>query len=701
VSNSSLLTKHLQTLGAVLRLRGRAQSDPTARILHILVVGLLIFLIIENAIVLQFISPKTIDGGIVTPLNLFVLAATLILLRRSIVSQASLAYVAGTWLLTTVLMLLPAGIHSVRLVVLVTLPISAAWLFGYPAALWTAGVCLASSLVTVLLEMRGVGPLWYSQGHPLGLWLVVVEALLIGSVPVAQVLRILKEALALSESAQKELRDYQDNLEELVQQRTSELQAANRAKSVFFANMSHELRTPLHAILGFSTLVRDDPGLSQQHRHDLDIVNRSGERLLDLIDDVLDVAKIESGIVVVDNAPFDLRDVIQDTLDIMRPRARAKNLDLALAVFSDFPRFARSDAGKLRQVLVNLIGNAVKYTERGCVFLRLDSKPMEDPRQLRLTFEVLDTGIGIAAEDQARIFAPFVQAGKTGSQNGTGLGLNITRQFVELMGGTIRVTSTLGKGSAFRVDLPAQKAEESDVMAASPAPQKITGLAPGQPEYRILIVEDNRESWLLLRRQLQEAGFSVRVAEDGAQGIEILRAWRPSLIWMDLRLPVIGGLEAVRRIRELDFGREVKIVAISASAFAHQRDELLAAGFNDFVLKPCRRDQIFDCIARQLGVRYLYGEAAPAKEPASALCQQALAALPEELRRELMKAVISLDTDYIAAAIGRVSEHDGALGKALERQAARFAYTKILNALEDGGSYERKVDDRQVQHPGS
>jgi signal transduction histidine kinase/CheY-like chemotaxis protein len=518
---------------------------------------------------------------------------------------------------------------------------------------------------------------------------------------VAQVLRVVKETLALSESAQKELLVYQDRLEELVQQRTSELQAANRAKSVFLANMSHELRTPLHAILGFSNLVRDDPGLSQQHRHNLDIVNRSGERLLDLIDDVLDVAKIESGMVAVENAPFDLRNVIQDTLDIMRPHARAKNLDLALAVFSDFPRFARSDAGKLRQVLVNLIGNAVKYTERGCVYLRLDAKPMEDPRRLRLTFEVLDTGIGIAAEDQARIFAPFVQAGKTGSQNGTGLGLSITRQFVELMGGTIRVTSALGKGSAFRVDLPVQKAEESDLMAAGTAPKKITGLTPGQPEYRILIVEDNRETWLLLRRQLQEAGFSVRVAEDDAEGIEILRAWRPSLIWMDLRLPVLGGLEAVRRIRELDFGREVKIVAISASAFAHQRDEVLAAGFNDIVLKPCRRDEIFDCIARHLGVRYLYGEAAPAKEPASALCQQALAALPEELRRELMKAVISLDTEYIAALIDRVSEQDGALGKALERLAVRFAYTEILNALQDDGSYERKVDDKQVQHSGS
>jgi CheY-like chemotaxis protein len=370
-------------------------------------------------------------------------------------------------------------------------------------------------------------------------------------------------------------------------------------------------------------------------------------------------------------------------------------------VFSDFPRFACSDAGKLRQVLVNLIGNAVKYTERGCVFLRLDSKPMPDPRQLRLTFEVVDTGIGIAVEDQARIFAPFVQAGKTGSQNGSGLGLGITRQFVELMGGTIRVTSALGKGSAFRVDLPVQKAEQSDLMAASPPSEKITGLAPGQPEYRILIVEDSRENWLLLRRQLQEVGFSVRVAEDGEQGIEIFRVWRPSLIWMDLRLPVLGGLEAARRIRELDLGREVKIVAISASAFPYQRDEVLAAGFNDFVRKPYRRDEIFDCIARQLGVRYLCGEAAPAKEPASALCLQALAALPEELRRELMKAVISLDTDYIAAAIGRVSEQDGALGKALERQAGRFAYTKILNALEDDGSYERKVDDRQVQHPGS
>ena len=686
-----------------LQLRGPLTKNPTAQILHSLVVGLLGWIILEFAIDLPFLTPRKIVGAVWLSFVFVYIITVLTLLRRGSLRAASLFYLYGSWLLFTVLIILNGGIHSVGAVYYVSLPITAAWLLGYRAALLSAAICVGCSLIMAVLEVMGLPLPMYFPGKPFGIWFALLAAMVIAAVPVARVLRILRAALAQSQLAQESLRVYQDRLEELVQQRTAELEAANRAKSDFLANMSHELRTPLHAILGFSTLVRDAPGLSEQHRHDLDIVNRSGERLLDLIDDVLDVAKAESRTIAVENVPFDLRDVIQETLDIMRPRARAKNLDLALAVFSDFPRFARSDPGKLRQVLVNLIGNAVKYTERGCVYLRLDAKPMEDSRRLRLTFEVLDTGIGIAAEDQARIFAPFVQAGKTGSQNGTGLGLSITRQFVELMGGTIRVTSALGKGSAFRVDLPVQKAEESDLMAASPspAPAKITGLAPGQPKHRILIVEDNQENWLLLQRQLQEAGFSVRVAEDGAQGIEILRAWRPSLIWMDLHLPVLGGLEAARRIRELDFGREVKIVAISASAFAHQRDEVLAAGFNDFILKPCRRDEIFDCLARQLGVRYLYGEPAPAKEPASALCRKSLAALPEQLRRELMKAVISLDTEYIAALIGRVSELDGALGEALERLAGRFVYTEILNALEDDGSYERKVDDRQVQHSGS
>ena len=322
----------------------------------------------------------------------------------------------------------------------------------------------------------------------------------------------------------------------------------------------------------------------------------------------MDMAKIEAGRIALDHVSFDLNDLVRDAVGMMRARACDKALELFLNISPMVPRFICSDAGKLRQVLVNLIGNAVKYTERGSVTVRLDySMRIDDSRRILLILEVEDTGIGIALEDQARIFDVFVQVGRASTQQGTGLGLSICRQFVEMMGGSIRVRSTPREGSLFTVELPVERAEESEV-AANDDHGQVVGLAPGQPAYRILIVEDKRENWLLLQRLLEDAGFQVQVAEDGALGVEMFRIWQPHLIWMDLRLPLMGGLEAAREIRAMDGGLRVKIVAISASAFAQQREEVLAAGLNDFVRKPYRREEIFDCMAHHLGVRYLHGE---------------------------------------------------------------------------------------------
>jgi ligand-binding sensor domain-containing protein/signal transduction histidine kinase/CheY-like chemotaxis protein len=493
-------------------------------------------------------------------------------------------------------------------------------------------------------------------------------------------------------------------LEAQVAERTKEIETAkdaaersNRAKSAFLANMSHELRTPLNAILGFSTLVRDDPGLSEEHRKDLEIVSRSGEHLLGLIDEVLDMVKIEAGRMALDYVSFDLNNLVRDTVTMMRGRACDKGLEIFLNSSPMVPRLVCSDAGKLRQVLVNLIGNAVKFTERGSVTVRVDATRMDDSRRILLILEVEDTGIGIALDDQARIFDVFVQAGRASTQQGTGLGLSICRQFVELMGGSIRVQSTPGEGSLFRVELPVEQAEESKEVAEEEDLGQVVGLVPGQPEYRILLVEDKKENWLLLQRLLEDAGFRVQVAEDGALGVEMFRIWQPHLIWMDLRLPVMGGMEAAREIRALDGGLQVKIVAISASAFAQQRQEVLAAGLDDFVRKPYRRKEIFDCIARQLGVRYLHREAqrGARADPIAALVPEALATLPQQLRKELKDAMVRLAPGPIGEVIDRVTEHDAQLGEVLARYAKRFAYTEILNALEHcNGGLREEVRDR-------
>ena len=458
-------------------------------------------------------------------------------------------------------------------------------------------------------------------------------------------------------------------------------EAANRAKSVFLANMSHELRTPLNAILGFSNLLREDP-VSEKQRKDLDTINRSGEYLLHLIDDVLDLAKIEAGRTALEIAPCDLGSLVRAVMDMTRAQAKEKGLELVLVSSHEFPWYVRTDASLLRQMLTNLLSNAVKYTAKGAVTLRLSAPPTDESQRLLLTFEVEDTGAGIAVEDQARIFEAFVQAGPPATQKGTGLGLAITRQIVELMGGTIHVDSTPGKGSRFRLELPAERAQESEVVVPRTDRGRIIGLEPGQPEYRVLVVEDESGNSAVLERMLESAGFLVRVVADGAQGVEVFRAWRPHFIWMDLRMPVMDGVEATKRIRALEGGPEVKIAAVTASVFADQRSEVLAAGLDDFVRKPYRSEEIFDSMARHLGVRYRRGEAAPAlAAELAALRPEDFAVLPEELRNELANVLISLNRERISRVIQRVSERNASLGALLARHADRFDYTMMLDAV--------------------
>jgi signal transduction histidine kinase/CheY-like chemotaxis protein len=509
----------------------------------------------------------------------------------------------------------------------------------------------------------------------------VLQALLIGALLVQR---------RRTGRAQSKLQEHEQHLEQVVQRRTAELveardqaQAANHAKGAFLANMSHELRTPLNAILGFTAMVRAEAELSERHRDDLALVGSSGEHLLGLIDDVLDMAKIESGGIAVVEDTLDLHRLVSDTANMLRGRAQAKNLELLLAVSSRAPQFVHSDPAKLRQVLTNLVGNAVKYTDQGSVIVRLNARPSDKSPDLVLIFDVEDTGIGIAEEDQARIFEPFVQAGGARTRKGSGLGLSISRHFVQLLGGTIRVESTLGRGSRFQVEVPARMAEASEVIAVTSGEEQVIGLDAGQPSFRILIVEDKRENWLLLQRLLQAVGFDVRVAEDGRQAVQVFELWRPHFIWMDVRLPVLSGIEAARRIRRLEGGTEVRIVAVTASAFASQRKEVLAAGMDDFLRKPYRPSEVFDCMARHLGVRYVYRaqpRAAVADEP-SILRPDDLVAVPLALRDDLKAAIVSLDPRRIALLVSQISEHNTAVAAILERLAGRLAYTAIFNAL--------------------